>query len=98
MLPAFGRPGDDVRLFARVAGSLREGHFQLMKGSVVYMKNIFTHTIKVVLMAAIVAAVPMFVFAAKSGSDDGSYVRYILYAGIAIAFVIDMWHESKRRR
>lgn len=59
------------------------------------MKERITHMITLLTMALVIAAMPMFAFAA-SGSN--SSVKYILYAGIAIAFLIDMWHESKRRR
>lgn len=61
-----------------------------------FMKKYFTITRKRMVMAVIIAAVPTTVFAAQSGS--GSAVKYILYAGIAAAFIIDMWHESKRRK
>lgn len=59
------------------------------------MKERITHMITLLTMALAIAATPMFAFA-SSGSS--SHVKIILFAGIAIAFVIDMWHESKRGR
>lgn len=59
------------------------------------MKERITHMITLLTMALIIAAMPVFTFAA---SGSGSHVKIILFAGIAIAFVIDMWHESKRGR
>lgn len=65
------------------------------KGLIV-MKKHFTITRKRMVMAIIIATLPTTVFAAQSGG--GSAVKYILYAGVAAAFIIDMWHESKRRK
>lgn len=48
-------------------------------------------------MTLAIAATPVFAFA-DSGSGSGRHVTLILFAGIAIAMVIDLVHEMNRTR
>lgn len=57
------------------------------------MKRQLDNILKLILMATVIAAMPVCAFAASS---NGSHVREILFVGIAIAFAIDMAHEAKR--
>lgn len=59
------------------------------------MKKQFTHILTLLTMALVMAAVPVCTFAATGGKR---HVREILFAGIAIAFAIDMWREFKKRK
>ncbi len=60
------------------------------------MKERLLNISKLILMATVIVAIPVCAFAASS--KNGSHVKEILFVGIAIAFVIDMVHESKRGR
>ena len=56
------------------------------------MKNWKMHLkyIGLVLMAAMI---PTACYAVESAESSGSHVKYILYGGIALAALIDLWYE-----